>query len=227
MKVTVLGTGMVGRALAAKLAEAAHDVVIGTRVVETTLARAEPDRMGNPPYAQWQADHPVVRLMPFAAAGRHGEIIINATPGEASVAALNTVGVDTLAGKVILDVANPLEFSTEGPILSPVNTDSLAEQIQRAFPLAKVVKSLNTMNARVMVDPSRVPGKHNVFVAGDDAEAKLTVTGLLREFGWADDTIIDLGDLRAARSSEMYLPLWLSLRQALGTSDFNIHVVRA
>ena len=227
-KVAVLGTGMVGRALAGRLAELGHDVVVGTRDVEQTLARGEPDAMGNPPYKEWQESNPGVRLVPFAEAGAHGELVVNATAGGGSLDALAGAGAANLAGKVIIDVANPLDFSQgRPPVLSVVNTDSLAEQIQRAFPDARVVKTLNTMNAYVMVDPSRVPGRHHVFVAGDDEAAKETVKRLLSELGWPEEAIVDLGGIRAARGTEMYLPLWLSLWGALGTGDFNIAVVRA
>jgi 8-hydroxy-5-deazaflavin:NADPH oxidoreductase len=228
MKIAVLGTGMVGRALAGRLAELGHDVVIGTRDVDQTLARNEPDAMGNPPYAEWQKGNPGVRLVAFPAAGAHGEVIVNATAGGGSLAALDAVGADNLAGKIVLDVANALDFS-QGfpPTLSVANTDSLGEQIQRTFPEARVVKSLNTMNAYVMIDPARVPGRHNVFVAGDDAAAKQTVRELLGQIGWAEETIVDLGGIRAARATEMYLPLWLILFGVLGTGDFNIGIVRA
>jgi predicted dinucleotide-binding enzyme len=227
MKIAVLGTGIVGRTLSSRLAGLGHDVVIGTRDVDRTLSAAEPDRMGNVPLAQWQADHPEVRLLTFADAGVHGEIVANATAGGVSLAALEAAGADNLAGKVLIDVANTLDFS-QGmpPTLSVVNTDSLGEQIQRAFPDARVVKTLNTMNASVMVDPSRVAGDHDVFVAGEDADAKETVKGLLREFGWKDDNIVDLGGIRSARGTEMYLPLWLSLFGVVGTADYNIKVVR-
>ena len=228
MKIAVLGTGMVGRAIAARLVETGHDVVVGTRDVDATLARTEADGMGNPPYAEWQEKNPQVRLVPMAEAGAHGEVIVNATSGQGSLAALQGVGAEKLAGKVILDVANPLDFS-QGmpPVLSVVNTDSLAEQIQAEFPDARVVKSLNTMNAYVMVDPARLSGLHNVFVAGDDEAAKETVKDLLRAFGWTDEAIVDLGGIRAARGTEMFLPLWLSLYGAMGTGDFNIGIVRA
>ena len=228
MKISVLGTGMVGRAFAGRLSDLGHDVVIGTRDVADTLARTEPDGMGNPPYAQWQEEHPTVRLVAYAEAGGPAELLVNATSGQGSLAALEAVGTNGLAGKVVLDVANPLDFSAGfPPSLSVVNTDSLSEQLQRAFPEARVVKALNTMNAHVMVDPKRVPGQHTAFVAGDHDAAKATVVGLLGEFGWPRDSVLDLGPLRAARGTEMYLPLWLSLMQALGTPDFNIHVVRA
>jgi predicted dinucleotide-binding enzyme len=228
MKIAVLGTGMVGRAVAARLADLGHDVVVGTRDVEATLGRTEPDGMGNPPYAQWQHEHPNVRLAALADAGAHGEVIVNATSGQVSQAALEGAGAGQLAGKVILDLANPLDFSQgRPPVLSVANTDSLAERLQAEFPDARLVKALNTMNAYVMVDPARLSGLHNVFVAGDDADAKETVKGLLRAFGWADEAIVDLGGIRAARGMEMFLPLWLSLYGVLGTGDFNIGIVRA
>jgi len=219
---------MVGRGLAGRLAGLGHDVVVGTRVVEETRARTDPDAMGNPPYAEWEQANPAVRLVPFAEAGVHGELIVNATAGAGALPALEAAGAANLAGKVVVDVANPLDFS-QGmpPSLSVCNTDSLGEQIQRAFPDARVVKTLNTMNAHVMVDPSRVPGRHTVFLAGEDAAAKETVKGLLREFGWPEEAIVDLGGIPAARGTEMYLPLWLSLYATLGGGDFNIQVVKA
>jgi predicted dinucleotide-binding enzyme len=227
MKIAILGTGVVGRTLANALAGRGHDVVVGTRDVDATLANSETDRMGNPPFSRWQADHPDVRLTTFADAGVHGEVVVNATAGGVSLAALEAVGADNLAGKVLVDVANSLDFS-QGmpPTLSVVNTDSVGEQIQRAFPDAKVVKTLNTMNASVMVDPAQVPGDHNAFVAGEDADAKETVKGVLREFGWKDENIVDLGGIRSARGTEMYLPLWLSLMAVYGTPTYNIKVVR-
>jgi predicted dinucleotide-binding enzyme len=228
MRISVLGTGMVGRALAGRLAELGYEVVVGTRDVEQTLARSEPDAMGNPPYAEWQESSPAVRLVPFAEAGAHGELIVNATAGTVALSALEAVGASNLSGKVLVDVANPLDFSHGfPPFLSVANTDSLGEQIQRAFPDARVVKTLNTVNAYVMVEPSRVPGRHSVFIAGEDASAKETVKDLLLEFGWPEEAIVDLGGIRAARGTEMYLPLWLSLMGVLGTGDFNIEVVKA
>ena len=228
MKVAVLGTGVVGRTLAGRLAELGHDVVVGTRDVGETLARTDADAMGNPPYAEWQQAHQEVRLMPLAEAGAHGELLVNATAGGASLAALEAVGAANLAGKVLVDVANALDFS-QGmpPSLSVCNTDSLGEQIQRAHPDARVVKTLNTVNAYVMVNPARVPGTHHIFVAGDDPAAKETVQSLLGEFGWRDEQIVDLGGIQAARGTEMYLPLWLTLFGAMGSGDFNIAVVRA
>jgi predicted dinucleotide-binding enzyme len=229
MRISVLGTGTVGCTLAGRLAgdDLGHDVVVGTRDVAATLARTEPDGKGNPPYAQWQEDHRNVRLAPFAEAGAHGDLVINATHGDGSLPALTAAGPENLTGKVVMDVSNPLDFSHGmPPTLSVANTDSLGEQIQRAFPDTRVVKALNTVNALVMVDPARVPGEHSLFVAGDDPAAKDTVKGILRGFGWPEDSVFDLGGIRAARGMEMYLPLWLSLMGTLGTADFNIRVVR-
>lgn len=228
MKIAVVGTGMVGRALAGRLAELGHSVVVATRDPAATLARTEPDAMGTPPFSQWQEEHPDLPLVELGDAGAHGEVVVNATAGVASLEALTAVGADALAGKVVVDVANPLDFGAGfPPSLAVVNTDSLGEQIQRAFPAAKVVKALNTMNASVMVDPARLAGDHDVFVAGDDAAAKETVTGLLRQLGWKDGSIVDLGPLQAARGTEMFLPLWLSIMQTVGSGDFNIRIVRA
>ncbi|MGI5442957.1 NADPH-dependent F420 reductase [Streptomyces shenzhenensis] len=227
MKIAVLGTGMVGRAITDRLSTLGHDVVIGTRDVEQTLARTEPDWLGNVPFAQWQQSHPAVRLVPFADAGVHGQVVVNATQGASSLAAIEATGAANLAGKVLLDTALPLDLS-QGmpPTLTVANTDSLGEQIQRAVPEARVVKSLNTMLADVMVNPGHVPGRHNVFVAGDDADAKKTVTSLLREIGWPDDAILDLGGIRGARATEMYSSLLFTTSAALGTFDFNVAIVR-
>ena len=164
---------------------------------------------------------------PFAVAAAHAELIVNATNGEHSLAALAQAGEENLRGKVLVDVANPLDFSRgRPPTLSVCNDDSLAEQIQRANPEVRVVKTLNTVNANVMVEPSLVPGEHNLFVSGDDADAKAEVVDLLESFGWQRDLILDLGDITTARGPEMYLPLWLRLFGAVGAPNFNIHVVR-
>src|SRR4051794_17360195 len=216
-----MGTGMVGRALAGRLAEVGHEVVVGTRDPDALLARSGPDA-----YARWQEQHPAVGLVPAAAAGASAELLVNATAGTASVAALTGAGLADRPGLVVLDVANALVFGEGGSTLAVANTDSLGEQIQRAFPRARVVKALNTMNCEVMARPDRVPGEHVVFVAGDDAGAKQAVTGLLLELGWKASNVVDLGGITAARGTEMFMPLWLSLMGALGTSDFNIQLNR-
>jgi 8-hydroxy-5-deazaflavin:NADPH oxidoreductase len=220
-----MGTGMVGRTLAGRLAEVGHEVVVGTRDPAALLARSEPDGMGNPPYAQWQEQHPGIGLVPAAEAGAAAELLVNATAGTASVAALTGAGLADRPGLVVLDVANALVFGPgPAPTLAVANTDSLGEQIQRTFPRARVVKALNTMNCAVMARPDRVPGDHVAFVAGDDAAAKQVVIGVLADMGWKRTDVVDLGGITAARGTEMFMPLWLSLMGALGTSDFNIGI---
>ena len=225
MKLAVLGTGMVGQAIAARLSGLGHDVTIGTRDPRATLARTEPDGMGNPPFATWAADHTQVTLTTFADAARGAELVVNATSGFGALPALEQAGADNLAGKVLIDISNPLDFS-QGfpPTLFVKDTDSLGEQIQRAFPQTHVVKTLNTLNASLMVNPKELGAESSVFVSGNDATAKATVTALLQSFGHTD--VIDLGDISTARGTEMLLPVWLRLMGALGTAAFNFKIVR-
>jgi hypothetical protein len=226
MDVAVLGTGMVGRAIAGKLAELGHGVTVGTRDVDALLARTEVDAMGTGPFSGWRAEHPDVGLGTFAEAAAAGEMVVNATNGAGALEALAAAGTANLDGKVLMDISVPLDFSAGmPPSLFVSNTDSLGEQIQRAFPGAWVVKTLNTVNAFVMVEPSLVAaGEHTVFVSGNDNGAKATVGDLLRSFGWKH--VLDLGDISTARGTEMYLPLWLRLWGALGTPNFNVAVVQ-
>ena len=225
MKIAVLGTGMVGQALAARLHDLGHAVVVGTRDPQATLARTEPDPMGNPPFAAWQRAHPGVELATFAAAAAGADLVVNASSGQATLEVLGLTGADALAGKVLLDISNPLDFSAGfPPTLSVKDTDSLAEQIQRTYPQTKVVKTLNTLTAGLMVEPKSLGQSSTVFVSGDDAAAKATVVDLLQSFG--HDDVLDLGGLETARGTEMFLPLWLRLMNALGTAQFNVKVVR-
>lgn len=225
MQFAVLGTGMVGRTIAGRLDELGHQVRIGTRGPQATLARTETDAMGNPPYAAWAGEHAGVGLATFADAAAAAEVVVNATNGSASLEVLTLAGADHLAGKVLLDIANPLDFSAGmPPTLFVKDTDSLGEQIQRAFPQTRVVKTLNTLNANLMVRPDQLPEGSSVFVSGDHADAKATVTSLLTEFGHTD--VIDLGDITTARGTEMLLPVWLRLMGALGTPMFNFKIVR-
>jgi len=226
VKIAVLGTGTVGRTMAARFADLGHEVAIGTRDPQATLARNEPDAMGNPPFSTWAADHAQIPLVPFAEAAEQADLIVNATNGGVSIEVLTQAGAANLAGKVLLDIANPLDFS-QGfpPTLFVKDTDSLAEQIQRAFPDAKVVKTLNTMTAAVMAEPALVAGgDHSTFVSGNDDTAKQTVIDLLKSLGHID--VIDLGDLSTARGTEMLLPVWLRLMGALGTPMFNLKIAR-
>jgi len=226
MKIAVLGTGMVGRAVAGRTAQLGHEVAVGTRDPHATLARTDSDAMGNPPFGVWHADHPEVGPTTFADAAAGAELVVNATAGASSIEVLRLAGAANLAGKVLIDIANPLDFSAGfPPTLTVTDTDSLGEQIQRAFPDATVVKTLNTLNATLMVEPAELAdADHSIFVSGDDAGAKATVTELLRSFGWKD--VVDLGDLSTARGTEMLMPIWLRLMNALGTPAFNFKIVR-
>lgn len=216
MRIAVLGTGSVGRAVAGRLAGLGHGVSVGTRHPEETAAREE--------YAAWAADHPDVRLTTFAEAAADADLVVNAAGGDVSLGILEQAAAG-LDGKVLLDISNPLDHS-QGfpPRLFVKDHDSLAEMIQRAHPGARVVKTLNTMNNSVMVDPQRLGEPTTVFVSGDDADAKATVIALLEELGHQD--VLDLGGLETARGAEMWLPLWIRIAMSLGGSDFNIKVVR-
>jgi predicted dinucleotide-binding enzyme len=206
MKIAVLGTGMVGNAIASKLVVLGHDVTMGSRTADNVKAAA------------WtQAVGPRGRAGTFADAAVFGELVFNCTHGANSLAALSAAGAANLEGKIVVDVANVLPPLGQG-------SDSLGEQIQKAFPRAKVVKTLNTVNCDVMVNPQKLPGSHTVFLSGNDPGAKRIVRELLQAFGWMD--AIDLGDIATARATEGYLPLWLALWKQLGTSTFNITVVR-
>ena len=217
MDIGVLGTGIVGRSLATRLVELGHVVTIGARDAADPVAQDWLAGVGTARGA---------RAGTFAEAAAHGALVVNATAGAASVAALRLAGERNLHGKVLIDVANPeesepgVEFS-----LLVVNDDSLGEQIQRSFPDAKVVKTLNTVHVEVMTHPERLPEETSVFVAGNDAEAKATATDLLRSFGWR--SIVDVGAISASRGLEMYLPLRRVLAATLGTNALNLRIVRA
>ncbi len=225
MDIAVLGTGMVGQTIAGRLHELGHTVVVGTRDPKATLARTAPDGMGNPPFSAWHADHPRIGLATFAEATSGGDLVVNAGSGAAALDMLGLAGAENLAGKVVVDISNPLDFSNGfPPTLFVRDTDSLGERIQRAFPEAKVVKTLNTLTASLMVDPKSLGESTTVFVSGDDAAAKATVVTLLETFGHED--VIDLGPLETARGTEMMMPVWLRLMGALDSSTFNFKVVR-
>jgi len=214
VRIGILGTGVVGQTLGGKLVELGHEVKLGSRTSANEKA------------AKWVGQHGSRASQgTFAEAASFGEMVFNCTSGMVSLEALRSAGSANLAGKVLVDVANPLDFSHGmPPTLSVCNSDSLGEQIQREFPDTKVVKALNTMNAGVMVNPSSVPGDHDVFICGNDAGAKSQTSDLLRSFGWR--TIVDLGDISGARGVEMLLPLWLRLMGTFKTATFNFHIAR-
>jgi predicted dinucleotide-binding enzyme len=224
MKVGILGSGTVGRSLAAGFAANGHDVMIGTRDVDALMARTEPDGMGGPPFAAWHGDHGDVRVGPFAETGAHGELLVNATLGAVSIDVLRAAGAGDVDARIVIDASNPLDFSGGSASLFVGIDDSLAERIQREFPAARVVKAWNTMTAALMTDPSRVAGgDHSIPICGDDADARREVAALLGDFGWRD--VVDLGDLTGARGMETYVLLWLRLYTSAGTPMVNIKVV--
>ena len=215
MKIGVLGTGMVGQVIGTKLVQLGHEVKLGARAATNEKAAA------------WvQANGAGAAQGTFADAAAFGEVVFNCTSGAASLAALEQAGAANLKGKVLIDLANPLDFSHGmPPSLTVCNTDSLGEQIQRTFPEVRVVKSLNTVNCNLMVNAAQLPGDHIVFVSGNDADAKAQVTSILKDwFGWR--AVIDLGDIRTARAVEMMLPIWISLMGKVGTPIFNFAIVR-
>ena len=212
MRIGILGTGIVGQTIGSALVHRGHEVRLGSRTAN------------NPKAQDWVAAHRERASQgTFADAATFGALMFNCTSGTASLEALHAAGIGNLAGKILVDVANPLDFSRGmPPILSICNADSLAERIQAEFPATKVVKALNTMSAKVMTDPASVPGEHDVFLSGNDPEAKAHVRELLQSFGWQN--IVDLGDITTARGPEMMLPVWLRLWGAFKTPMINFHI---
>ena len=208
MKLAVLGTGMVGTTLGAAFAAAGHEVTLGTRDPEATAARGGIS----------------LPLATFAGAAEGASVVVLAVGGQVAESVLAAAG--DLSGKVILDVTNPLDFSNGfPPSLTVKDTDSMAEVLQRAHPEARVVKSLNTVNASLMVNPAGLgDGDTTMFLAGDEAAARDVVRGLLYDLVWSD--IVEFEALEAARGLEMWLPLWVRLMQNFGTPQFNLKLVR-
>jgi len=215
-KIGILGTGNVGDTIGSKLIELGHSVTMGSRTNNNEKALAFAAKNGEKACAGT-----------FAEAAAFGEIIFNCTKGLGSIDALQMAGEINLKDKIIVDVANPLDF-THGmpPSLSVSNTDSLGEEIQKTFPSTKVVKALNTMWCGLMVNPNLINnGDHNTFISGNDADAKEKVKEILLSFGWASKNIIDLGDITTSRGTEMYLALWVRVMGCLNSGNFNIKIV--
>jgi predicted dinucleotide-binding enzyme len=215
MKIAVLGTGMVGETIGGKLVSLGHEVKMGSRSATNEKAAAWAKKAGQ------GAAHGT-----FADAAAFGELVFNCTFGSVSVAVLEAAGAKNLAGKIIIDVSNPLDMSRGFPPgVTFGGEDSTGEQIQRAFPEAKVVKTLNTVNCNIMINPALIPGDHDVFVSGDDAAAKAAVTGYLRDwFGWK--SVIDLGGIVTARGVESYVVMWVQLMGPAKGPNFNIKLMR-
>jgi predicted dinucleotide-binding enzyme len=227
MKIAILGTGPVGQTFAGALSSKGHAVKIGTRDLKATMARNEKDLFGNPPFKVWREQNPKVDVGTFAEAAQFGELVINCLSGQGAIEGLTLAGEQNLAGKILIDISNPLDFSKGmPPSLFISNTDSLGEQVQKRFPKTRVVKALNTLNAYLMVGPGQLAGgDHTSFVCGNDEQAKGEVMRNLKEwFGWKD--LIDLGDITNARGTEQYVALWVRMFGALKTPMFSIKVVR-
>lgn len=217
MKIAVLGTGMVGQSLAGGFVRLGHEVTVGTRDPAASLARTDAGGFGT-----WAGEHPEVKVATFAEAAAGADLVVAALSGQATVAAVQAA--ELADGTVLLDVTNALDPNNPGSLFV-ANTDSLAEQVQRAVPGARVVKSLNTMTARLMVNPELLAGgDFSTFVCGNDAEAKQLVTGLLTDLGHRD--VIDLGDLSAARGAEAMMLIWLRLWSVVGSVAFTYKIVR-
>jgi 8-hydroxy-5-deazaflavin:NADPH oxidoreductase len=229
MKISVLGTGIVGRTLASKLVELGHEVIIGTRNVTEKMNSTAKDSYGNPPFSEWIMMNKKVKLGSFAESAAFGEMVIVAIHGESAVAALNLAEEKNLAGKVLIDISNPLDFSKGmPPSLLPGlnNTNSLGEEIQKTFPETRIVKTLNTVWAGLMVNPNMIgDGDHINYLSGNDEKAKSEVRKLLIQFGWHDENLIDLGDITAARASESLLLIWLRVLGTLKTGAFNFRLI--
>ena len=215
MKIGILGTGMVGKAIGTKLVQLGHNVKMGSRTANNEKA------------AEWvRASGANASQGTFAEAAAFGELLFNCTSGMVSLEALKSAGSSNMNGKILIDISNPLDFSKGmPPTLSVCNSDSLGEQIQRAYPQVNVVKTLNTVNCNIMVNPSLLPGSHDLFICGNDSGAKAKVVDILKNwFGWK--TVIDLGDITGARGTEMLLPIWVRLMGTFQSPAFNFKIVR-
>lgn len=229
MKIAIIGTGSVGQTFASKLIMIGHEVMMGTRNVSEKLAIKAKESSPNPSFSEWLALNKDVKLGTFAEAAAYGEIILNVTRGENSINALKLAGAENLSGKILIDIANPLDFSQGSPpclIPELSNTNSLGEEIQKTFPDTKVVKTLNTMWCGLMVNPALIGGGDHVnYICGNDAGAKNQVKTLLYEFGWQSENILDLGDISAARGTEAVLPVWLRIWGVKKSGGFNFKIV--
>lgn len=199
MKIAVLGTGKVGSALGAKLASAGHQVVHGSR---TPSAAA--------------------RTVSHREAADSSDVVVTALPGTEVVATLETIGEDALRDKIVLDPS--AAFAADMTLAYP--GDSVAQRVQARFPRLRVVKTLNTMNVAVMVDPLSSVSRATVFVSGDDSGAKSVVGALLHDLGWPQDSVLDLGGVDTALATEHVAPLFFATVRALGTPVFNLTVSR-
>jgi 8-hydroxy-5-deazaflavin:NADPH oxidoreductase len=228
MKVAILGTGNVGQTFAEKFISLGYQVMMGTRNVESTLARK--DNNGNSVFREWHSKNEAVQLGTFSDTVKFGEIILNALQGAATISTLEACNASDFDDKIIIDIANPLDFSRGFPpalIEGLNNTNSLGEEVQKILPKAKVVKTLNTMYSGIMINPGMVNnGSHTNYICGNDADAKAKVIEILKSFGWNADNILDLGDITNARGTESTLLIWTRIYGATQTGAFNLSIVK-
>ncbi len=230
MKIAIFGTGSVGQTIAARLVSLGDDVMIGTRNVNESKSRTAVDMYGNPGFGTWLLSNSKVKLGTFAEAASFGDLLFNATSGGSSVKAFKSTKADDLKGKILIDIANPLDFSKGAPpclITALSNTHSLGEELQKEFPQVRVVKTLNTMWCGLMVNPAMIGGGDHInYLCGNDSEAKRKVRELLKKFGWKEESLLDLGDITNSRGTESVLPIWLRVWGATGTGAFNFRIVK-
>jgi 8-hydroxy-5-deazaflavin:NADPH oxidoreductase len=214
MKIGVLGTGMVGTRIATGLVGLGYEVMMGSRSADN--AGAEDWRK----IAGAHASHGT-----FRDAAAFGDLVFLCVKGDAALEVARLAGPESVRGKTVIDLTNPLDFSRGmPPALFVSNTDSLGEQVQKALPEAHVVKTLNIVSNEVMVDPGKTGGEPTMFLCGNDAHAKKEAAGILARFGWKD--ILDLGDITNARGTEMILPIWLRVWGVLQDGKFAFKVLR-
>jgi 8-hydroxy-5-deazaflavin:NADPH oxidoreductase len=225
MKIGILGTGGVGKAIAAKLVKLEHEVMIGTRDVRKTL---ESRAAGS--FHEFIEHNPKIKLGTFEQAATFGEMVMNVARGAVSLDVMQAAGEKNLEGKILIDIANPLDFSHGlPPVLIPElsNTTSLGEELQKRLPKTKVVKTLNTMWNGLMINPGMIAnGDHVNYICGNDAEAKEKVKEFLYQFGWKKEWLIDIGDITGARATEATLPIWLRVYGAKKSGAFNFSIVQ-
>ena len=230
MKIGIFGTGNVGQTIASSLVSLGYEVMIGTRDVNEARSRTTADMYGNQGFGSWILANSKIKLGSFAATASFGDLLINATSGGSSVKAIKSAKSDDLKGKILIDIANPLDFSKGMPpclIPSLSNTNSLGEELQKEFPQTSVVKTLNTMWCGLMVNPGMIGnGDHVNYLCGNDASAKEKVKDLLKKFGWKEECLLDLGDITNSRGTEAVLPIWLRVWGTTGTGAFNFRIVR-
>lgn len=214
---------MVGQAHAAKLSDLGHDVFVGTHDVDKAMARTEPGRMTEA-FGTWIKKHPKVKVATFAEAVKDADLVFEAISADGVIEVLSAIKGE-LEGKTLVEISNPLDFSQGSPPrLTISNDDSMGEKIQRTLPKTKVVKSFNTVNATIQVDPqSLAGGDHHLFIAGDDQAAKDEVTKIAKAYGWQN--IMDLGGIKSARGMEMVFILWAEIWGSTGNTKFNYKIV--